>query len=111
MLGIWVGPDGESVLAGLNPGSYSGGIDSDLSKPLPAEPPDTALTDAKNKMHDLRSRLEKAYMAGDELQQKDIQEYVGHAAARSTRSRRLTRTRNRIASRVTGRRACKTTER
>ena len=35
-VGVWVGPDGESVLAGLNPGSYSGGIDTDLSKPLPA---------------------------------------------------------------------------
>ena len=34
-VGVWVGPDGESVLAGLNPGDYSGGINSDLSKPLP----------------------------------------------------------------------------
>ena len=32
-VGVWVGPDGESVLAGLNPGSYGGGIDTDLSKP------------------------------------------------------------------------------
>ena len=38
-VGVWVGPDGESVLAGLNPGSYSGGIDTDLSKPLPARKP------------------------------------------------------------------------
>jgi alpha-mannosidase len=59
-VGIWVGLDGESVLVGLNPGSYSGGIDSDLSKPLPAEPPDTALTDAKNKMQELYSRGEKS---------------------------------------------------
>jgi alpha-mannosidase len=32
-VGVWVGPDGESVLAALNPGSYSGGIYTDLSKP------------------------------------------------------------------------------
>lgn len=35
-VGVWVGPDGESVLAALNPGGYGGGIDTDLSKPLPA---------------------------------------------------------------------------
>ena len=40
-VGVWVGPDGESVLAGLNPGAYDGGIDTDLSKPLPPLPPDT----------------------------------------------------------------------
>src|ERR1700746_274271 len=39
-VGLWVGPDGESVLAGLNPGSYSGGIYTDLSKPLPEPVPD-----------------------------------------------------------------------
>ncbi len=35
-VGVWVGPDGESVLAGLNPGSYNGDITTDLSTPLPA---------------------------------------------------------------------------
>ncbi len=35
-VGIWEGPDGRSVLAGLNPGSYSADISTDLSKPLPA---------------------------------------------------------------------------
>jgi len=34
-VGIWEGPDGKTVLAGLNPGSYSADITSDLSKPLP----------------------------------------------------------------------------
>jgi alpha-mannosidase len=33
-VGVWVGPDGESVLTALNPGSYSGEIATDLSKPL-----------------------------------------------------------------------------
>ena len=74
-VGIWVGPDGESVLAGLNPGSYSGGIDSDLTKPLPVEPPDAALTAAKEKVKDMQARGEKAYMAGEELPQKDVQEF------------------------------------
>ncbi|WP_232298740.1 alpha-mannosidase [Granulicella tundricola] len=31
-VGLWTGPDGETVLAALNPGSYNGGINSDLSK-------------------------------------------------------------------------------
>ena len=34
-VGIWEGPDGQSVIAGFNPGSYSADITSDLSKPLP----------------------------------------------------------------------------
>src|SRR6266699_1030890 len=42
-VGVWVGPDGESVLAGLNPGSYSGGIYTDLSKPLHEPPPNPTL--------------------------------------------------------------------
>jgi alpha-mannosidase len=35
-VGVWEGTDGETIIAALNPGSYSGGINSDLSKP-PAE--------------------------------------------------------------------------
>src|SRR5271168_5363011 len=42
-VGVWVGPDGESVLAGLNPGDYSAGIYTDLSQPLPPLPPNPAL--------------------------------------------------------------------
>jgi alpha-mannosidase len=34
-VGLWVGPDGSTVMAALNPGSYSEGIRSDLSQPLP----------------------------------------------------------------------------
>ncbi|HEY1220002.1 MAG: glycoside hydrolase family 38 C-terminal domain-containing protein [Bryobacteraceae bacterium] len=34
-VGVWVGPDGKSVLAGLNPGAYDRDIDTDLSQPLP----------------------------------------------------------------------------
>ena len=72
-VGVWVGPDGESVLAGVNPGSYSGGISTDLSKPLPAAKPDQALIDARDKMQALQAKLMKAYSSGDELDQKDIQ--------------------------------------
>jgi alpha-mannosidase len=36
-VGIWEGPDGRSVLAGLNPGSYSADITTDLTKPLPSD--------------------------------------------------------------------------
>ena len=40
-VGVWTGPDGETVLAALNPGGYGSEISSDLSKaPTPApEPP------------------------------------------------------------------------
>jgi len=38
-VGIWEGPDGEKILAALNPGSYGSQIHSDLSKtPPPVEP-------------------------------------------------------------------------
>jgi alpha-mannosidase len=40
-VGIWRGPDGESVLAALNPGSYDSEINSDLSK-SPTPVPETA---------------------------------------------------------------------
>ena len=31
-VGIWTGPDGHSIIAAVNPGSYDGGVHSDLSK-------------------------------------------------------------------------------
>jgi alpha-mannosidase len=36
-VGVWEGPDGRSVLAAVNPGSYSADIVTDLTKPLPTE--------------------------------------------------------------------------
>lgn len=40
-VGLWVGPDGEKVMAALNPGGYGSQIHTDLSKtPPPAGPPD-----------------------------------------------------------------------
>jgi len=52
-VGVWVGPDGKSVVAALNPGSYSGGITTDLSKPLPEEAPPAALAEATKKLQAL----------------------------------------------------------
>ena len=74
-VGVWVGPDGQSVLAGLNPGSYSGGVYSDLSKPLPAAPPDSALEEIQTKIQALREKLEKARQGGQTPDAKEMQEF------------------------------------
>jgi alpha-mannosidase len=72
-VGVWVGPDGENVVAGLNPGGYGGGIDTDLSKPLPAMPPNAALADLQTKVRDLEQRLEAEQSKG--FDQNDLQQY------------------------------------
>jgi alpha-mannosidase len=74
-VGIWVGPDGESVLAGLNPGSYSGGIDTDLSKPLPPAAANEALEEIQRKILLLRQKLEHEQESGQQLDKKEIQEF------------------------------------
>jgi alpha-mannosidase len=56
-VGVWVGPDGESVVAGLNPGSYSDGIDTDLSKPLPPLPPNPGLEVLNKKVDELGAKV------------------------------------------------------
>jgi alpha-mannosidase len=63
-VGVWVGPDGESVLAGLNPGSYNGNIDTDLSAPLAAPPPNAALTELDRKIAEGRAKQQLARQAG-----------------------------------------------
>ena len=73
-VGVWVGPDGESVLAGLNPGSYNGNIDTDLSAPLPAAPANVALADLDKKVAELRTRLLQAREGGQTINRKDAQE-------------------------------------
>src|ERR1700730_2577147 len=73
-VGVWVGPDGESVLAGLNPGRYSGGIGSDLSKPLPAAPPNTAPEEIRKKLVPLRQKLRQLENSNQPLDPKDLQE-------------------------------------
>ena len=48
-VGIWTGPDGETVLAALNPGGYGSEISSDLSKAPPPPPPPPAGTPARRR--------------------------------------------------------------
>src|ERR1700747_2141452 len=75
-VGVWVGPDGESVLAGLNPGSYDGDINTDLTKPLPPEKPDTELADLQKKAHDLRAKVEQDNEAKKTIDQNEVREYI-----------------------------------
>ena len=75
-VGVWVGPDGESVLAGLNPGDYAGGINSDLSKPLPPLQKDEALEDLDAKFAVLRKALVHADDTNSMMDTKQIQEYI-----------------------------------
>jgi len=75
-VGVWVGPDGESVLAGLNPGDYSAGIYSDLSQPLPPLPPDAVLEDIRKKFQPLRQKVEQAEDHGQILEARELQEFV-----------------------------------
>jgi alpha-mannosidase len=75
-VGVWIGPDGESVLAGLNPGAYDGGIETDLSQPLPPLPPDVALEDLQKKMQALRSKLDSQQRSGQASDPNDIEESI-----------------------------------
>ena len=59
-VGVWVGPDGESVVAGVNPGAYSGGIETDLSQPLPPESPNAALIDVQKRVSELEQKRQQA---------------------------------------------------
>ena len=75
-VGVWVGPDGESVLAGLNPGAYDSGIESDLSKPFPPLPPDAALQEIQSKMQAVRARLDQEQGSGHASDPNDIGESI-----------------------------------
>ena len=63
-VGVWVGPDGESVLAGLNPGNYDAGIYSDLSKPLPPPTPRSAAAEISKNLTPLEKEVDHAYDTG-----------------------------------------------
>ena len=73
-VGVWVGPDGESVMAGLNPGAYDGGIDTDLSKPFPRLAPNPALAEVRRKRQALEEKLEQAEQNGQSSTPQEIQE-------------------------------------
>ena len=49
-VGVWVGPDGRSVVAALNPGDYVGNVTTDLSQPLPPAAPVAGLDEAAPKL-------------------------------------------------------------
>jgi alpha-mannosidase len=86
-VGVWVGPDGESVLAGLNPGSYSAGIDTDLSQPLPAPPPNAALEEVRNKLNPLRQKLRQLENANQPLDPNDLHDYYSLRAQEKSMAR------------------------
>jgi alpha-mannosidase len=73
-VGVWVGPDGESVLAGLNPGSYDGGIDIDLTKPLAPLPPDDLLADVERKIAPLQQKVREAERSKQPIDDNDLRE-------------------------------------
>ncbi len=75
-VGVWVGPDGESVLAGLNPGDYSAGIYSDLSKPLPGRSSNAALEDLNKRLQPLEQKVEQAEDRDQTLDPKQIEEFL-----------------------------------
>ena len=75
-VGVWTGPDGESVMAGLNPGSYDGNIDTDLSRVLPPIPPNPAREDLQKKLQPLQQKLDQADRSGQEPDPKDIEEFI-----------------------------------
>src|SRR5579862_9861569 len=75
-VGVWVGPDGASVLAGVNPGSYDGNIETDLSKPLPPPPSNPVVEDLQKRIGELQSKLQQAEKGGQELDQAQVQEFM-----------------------------------
>lgn len=72
-VGVWVGPDGESVLAALNPGGYGGGIDTDLSKPVPSVAPNPSIENLRKQSSDLQQALQLNRQGNQPPDQKDIQ--------------------------------------
>jgi alpha-mannosidase len=74
-VGVWVGPDGEGVIAALNPGGYNSHINTDLSEPFPSAPPEVELQEAQNKSHDLLRGLQQMQLTGKPLDPRDMQAY------------------------------------
>ena len=59
-----------------NPGDYAGGINSDLSKPLPPLPPDQVLEDLNKRFQPLRQQLVHADDTNSTMDAKQIEEYL-----------------------------------
>jgi alpha-mannosidase len=75
-VGVWMGPDGETVLAALNPGSYGSNITTDLSQPLPPAPPDAALADAQAKLEELQQKFRQSEGSGQRPNPADVQQFM-----------------------------------
>jgi len=73
-VGVWVGPDGESVLAGLNPGGYGGHIDTDLSKPLPTLPSNPAFAEMESRIGTLEAKQQQSRQSGQQPSQAEFEE-------------------------------------
>jgi alpha-mannosidase len=61
-VGVWSGPDGNSVIAALNPGAYVSWITSDLTQPLPPESPSPAVAEMQQQ---LQARQSNGTGSGD----------------------------------------------
>jgi alpha-mannosidase len=55
-VGLWAGPDGETVLAALNPGSYNGNVYTDLSEEPPPHPVQQLTPEDRAKLTPLQIR-------------------------------------------------------
>lgn len=98
-VGVWVGPDGKSVLAAFNPGSYGGGIWSDLSKPLPEEDANPLLAEFEKRMGELQKKMEQNTAKKETPDPKEAQELF---ALRTARAGLLRAQRERAAQRYQG---------
>jgi alpha-mannosidase len=104
-VGVWVGPDGESVLAGLNPGAYDSGIYTDLSKPLPSLPPNPAIEDLQKKLKLLEDKFHQADQSAQPYDPKELEGFYSfrnqlRALVKAQQDRDLNRHQDDWASRV-----------
>ena len=74
-VGVWVGPDGATVLSAFNPGAYAGSISTDLSAPLPTPPPNPAIADVAKRLAALEPSLRSAG-PGNAPDPKLLQDYL-----------------------------------
>jgi alpha-mannosidase len=74
-VGVWVGPDGESVVAGINPGSYSGGIETDLSQQLPPQPESPELVEVRKRLADMQPKIREARTSNTPPDPKLVQDF------------------------------------
>jgi alpha-mannosidase len=86
-VGVWVGPDGESVLAGINPGAYDSGIETDLSKPLSPEAADPRFEDLRTKIGSLQQKIQQERQGGQPVDPKEIKELFALSSEQAALSR------------------------